>query len=130
LRKAFPDERPKDDDGFSLNKDGSVSKKQPTPYFTRTPIYRDFNERENARQQVYAEMQDMERVRADTRVDGDLAPPPLAYKNQGQFTCPGCWCFDFCELHEIGADWIEMTDLASKEWNPYEQHTIYTDETR
>lgn len=128
LRKAFPDDRPKDADGFSLNKDGSVSKKQPSPFFTRTPIFRDWNERELAKAQVLAEFYDMERVRAEGRF-GD-GPPLLAYKNQGQFTCPGCWCFDFCELHEIGADWIEMRKLASKGWEPYEAHQVYTDETR
>ena len=130
LRKAFPDQREKDTNGFSLNKDGSVSKKQPAPYFTRTEIFRDFNERERAREQVLAEFLDMETIRAEAERDGSSPPPASAYKNQGQFTCPGCWCFDFCELHEIGADWVEMRDLASKTWDPYDAHTIYTEETR
>jgi hypothetical protein len=129
LRKAFPDERPKDGDGFALNKDGSVSKKQPAPYFTRTPIFRDWNEREIAKVQVLAEFADIERLRAEGRqTNGD--PPIQAYKNQGQFTCPGCWCFDFCELNEIGADWKEMRKLASKGWEPYEEHEVYAGETR
>jgi len=128
LRKAFPDERPKDEGGFSLNKDGTVSKKQPAPYFTRTEIFRDFNERAMARAQVLAEFRDMEDVRREGRLG--FGPPLSAYKNQGQFTCPGCWCFDFCELHEIGADWTEMRALASKTWDPYDAHTIYTEETR
>jgi len=129
LRKAFPDERPKDDGGFSLNKDGSVSKKQPAPYFVRTPIFRDFHEREISRVQIIAEFADIERLRAEGRQDnGD--PPVQAYKNQSQFVCPGCWCFDFCELHEIGADWKEMRDYVIKKWEPYEEHQIYTDETR
>lgn len=127
LRKAFKDDRPKDTDGFSLNKDGSVSKKQPAIYFSRTFIYRDANEREEARHQVLAEFEDMERVRAEGSTD---QPPVAAYKNQGQFTCPGCWCFDFCELHEIGADWLEMRKYASTTWNPYEEHEIYAAETR
>ena len=121
LRKAYPDSRPKDEGGFSLNKDGAVSKKQPSPYFVRTPIFRDFYEREAMRSQVLEEFKDIEEVRAS---------PEKAYKNQGQFTCPGCWCFDFCELHEIGVDWVDMRDLASKKWDPYEQHEVYTDETR
>lgn len=132
LRKAFPDARPKDAGGFSLNQDGSVSKKQPAPYFQRTPIWRDFNERERARSQVLAEFEDMEKIRVDKGEDYPETdgPPPSAYKNQGQFTCPGCWCFDFCELDEIGADWEEMRGHISKGWDPYEQHTIYTEETR
>ena len=121
LRKARPDPRPKDDEGFALNKDNSVSKKQPAPYFVRTPIYRDFNERDKMREQVLLEFADMEEIRRS---------PERAYKNQGQFTCPGCWCFDFCELHEIGADWVEMRDMTTKKWEPYEAHEIYTGETR
>src|SRR5262245_6337095 len=74
LRKAFPDERPKDSDGFSLNKDGSVSKKQPAPYFTRTQIFRDAEERHAARYQVLAEYEDMLRVRQE----GSTDEPPAA----------------------------------------------------
>jgi len=129
LRKAFPDEREKDADGFSLNKDGSVSKKQPAPFFTRTEIWRDINERAAAREQVLAEFDDMERVRLEGR-QTDGSPPESGYKNQGQFTCPGCWCFDFCELHEIGADWQQMREHASKTWDPYDAHEVYTSETR
>jgi len=128
LRKAFPDDRPKDDDGFALNKDGAVSKRQPSPFFTRTPIFRDFNERQEARVQVLAEFADIERLRAEGRQDNG-SPPVQAYKSQGQWTCPGCWCFDFCELHEIGADWREMRELATKKWDPYAEHNTYADET-
>ena len=126
LRKAFRDERPKDADGFSLNKDGSVSKKQPAPFFSRTPIYRDWNEREMARLQVLAEFDDIQSIRAVGAIEGD--PPPIAYKNQGMFTCPGCWAFDMCELHEIGGDWKEMRNLMTKKWDPYEAHQVYVDE--
>lgn len=129
LRKAFKDERPVDEGGFRLNKDGSVSKKQPAPYFTRTTIYRDFAEREAARRQVLSEFADMERVRAEGRQE-DGAPPESAYKNNGQFTCPGCWCFDMCELHGIGAEWQTMRELGSTGWQPYEAHEIYTGETK
>lgn len=129
LRKAFKDERPVDEGGFRLNKDGTVSKKQPPPYFTRTMIYRDFAEREAARRQVLAEFADMERVRAEGRQE-DGAPPESAYKNNGQFTCPGCWVFDTCELHEIGAEWQTMRELGSTGWQPYEAHEIYTGETK
>ena len=112
-----------------MNKDGSVSKKQPSPYFSRTMIYRDINEREAAREQVLEEFEDMERIRTLGRFDGE-SPPASAYKNQGQFTCPGCWCFDFCELNEIGADWEEMRGHISKKWDPYDAHTVYTEETK
>jgi hypothetical protein len=130
LRKAFPDDRPKDAGGFSLNRDGSVSKKQPAPYFSRTPIFRDWNERDRARYQIISEFFDMEQVRKSERLEGPTAPPEGAYKNNGQFTCPGCWCFDFCELNEMGADWEEMRSLIVKEWDPYAEHETYASETR
>ena len=130
LRKAYPDERPKDEGGFSLNKDGSVSKKQPSPFFTRTEIFRDFNEREAARAQVLAEYRDMEAIRAEGEHDGTSPPPESAYKNQGQFTCPGCWAFDACEIHEIGGDWRMMLDHMTKPWEPYDVHETYTAETK
>jgi hypothetical protein len=137
LRKAMPDQRPYEivnNRRFLLNQDGSYSKKQPAAYFARTPIYRDWNEREAAREQVYAEFADIELIRTNGKDfddrDGNLhAPPAGAYKNQGQFTCPGCWLFDVCELHEIGGDWQEMMGHSTREWDPYDAHEVYTDET-
>jgi hypothetical protein len=135
LRKAMPDPREYEivnGKKVYLNLDGSYSKKQPAPYFVRTPIYRDWHEREAAREQVYAEFADIEMIqtgREDDK-DGNLhAPPAGAYKNQGQFTCPGCWLFDVCELHEIGGDWKEMMAHTTREWEPYDAHHVYTDET-
>lgn len=152
IRKAVPDERPRTPEGWATNKPekkhyiaalqdargfdpkmklvemqeladklrievkGEVSKVQPAPFFARVPIYRDFNERELARGQVLAEFEDMQRVREGGE--------DLAYKNQGQFTCPGCWFFDICELHEIGADHEEMKRLTTKPWDPYAEHEI------
>ena len=130
LRKQFPDERPFEwHNGRKVyqNKDGSPSAKQPAPYFVRTPIYRDDHEREAARRQILFEMLDMERVRRAPREPGQ--PPDIAYKNQGQFTCVGCWCFDFCELHEAGHDWDEMRDLVASDWSPYSEHEIYIGDT-
>jgi len=151
MRKAFKDERPTSPEGMATNKPlrkhyveqltgkprfnpkwklvdmeayaehrsivvtGEVSQKQPAPYFARVPIYRDFNERENARDRVLHEFADMERIREER--DG-------YYKNPGQFTCPGCWLFDACELHEIGADHVEFMNQTTKSWDPYDAHEI------
>jgi hypothetical protein len=130
LRKQFPDDRPFElhkGRKVYLNKDGSISAKQPAVYFSRTPIYRDFSEREKAKRQVLFEFLDMERIRRAGH--GSTEPPDASYKNQGQFTCPGCWCFDFCELHEAGHDWLEMRDFAASKWNPYAEHEVYVAET-
>jgi hypothetical protein len=133
LRKAMPDERPFEvvnGKRVHLNKDGSFSKKQPTPYFSRTPIYRDWNERELARESAFAEFKDIEELRSLNERDGTSPPPPEAYKNPGMFTCPGCWLFDTCEVHEMGGDWHEMLDHSTREWLPYSEHEVYTEETR
>lgn len=131
LRKAKPDDRPFIEENgikYFLNNPtakelkehgedypGSISKRQPSPYFARVPIYRDFNERERAKVSVLDEYKEMEQVHR-----GTLAP----YKNPGQFTCPGCWLLDICELHEIGADYKEMIRMTTKTWDPYSQHEI------
>ena len=117
IRKGMPDDRPQNEQGLFLNNDGSISKRQPAPYFARPPIYRDFNERENARQRVFEEFADVEAVRND--------PESRAYKNPGQFTCPSCWALDICELHEIGADFQEMKGQTTHKWEPYAEHEIY-----
>jgi hypothetical protein len=124
LRKAKKDERPQDENGQYLNKDGSVSKKQPSAYFARVPIYRDFYEREGARQRILIEWADMERIRLAGRDHQEDGPPPEAYKNPSQFTCMGCWAFDMCELHEIGQDWTSIRDLTTRTWDPYSAHEI------
>lgn len=118
LRKQFPDERPKDAEGRSLNKDGSVSQKQPAPFFARVPIYRDEAERVFLRQQVLEEYADIEAVRRGAQGH---------YPNQGQFTCPGCWSFDICELREMGKDVTEFKEQTTKTWDPYASHEIRED---
>jgi hypothetical protein len=118
LRKTKLDERPSVMDNgrrYHLNQDGTISKRQPSPYFARVPIYRDPKERDRARAVVLDEFKEMEMVNS-----GILKP----YKNPGQFTCPGCWLLDICELHEIGADYEEMIEMTTKTWDPYDAHEV------
>jgi len=116
LRKAPPDTRPRNTLGQSLNKDGSISAKQPAPYFERKLVRRGENERRSTYNRVQLEVDDIIQLQTDG-LDS-------AYKNAGQFTCPGCWAFDICELHEIGADWREFLDATTKEWDPYDAHEV------
>ena len=116
LRKAKPDERPRNAAGQYLNKDGSISQKQPTPYFERKMVRRGENERNQTYNRVQLEVDDILAVQA-----GGI---DAAYKNAGPFTCIGCWAFDICELHEIGADWREFMDSTTKIWHPYDAHEI------
>lgn len=117
LRKAMPDQRPKDEAGRCLNLDGSVSKKQPSPYFHRQKIYRSREERENLLLRVKMEAWEMAQVRA-----GKL---PI-YKNpRGTYPdvhCLGCQFKDMCELHESGADWEDYRDEMMMPYDPNADH--------
>lgn len=115
LRKSAPDLRPKDALGHALNKDGSVSKKQPPEYFRRQRIYRSQKDRDILMERIRMEAWEMAQVRA-----GKLP----VYKNPGgsypDQHCNGCPFRDPCELHETGNDWKEMMDLTTTTWDPYE----------
>lgn len=106
---------------------GQVSKAQPSPRYARVPIWRDFYEREGARERILMEWDDMERIRIAGLHHGAYEthdPPPEAYKNPSQFTCNGCWAFDMCELHEIGQDWTALRDVSTHRWDPYAAHEV------
>jgi len=132
LRKAKLDERPSkviDGHRYYLNQptkknpEGEISKTQPPPYFHRESVWRHNIAKERSRERVIGEMLDMEAVRKEPT---DRA----AYKNNGKFTCAGCWAFDICELHEIGADHTSMIEQTTRVWDPYEAHQIYFAEAR
>jgi PD-(D/E)XK nuclease superfamily len=124
-RKAMPDDRPfqvENGRKYYLNLDGSISKRQPADYFKRHLVRRHSFEKERTRQRVISEMADMDAVRRE--------PEAGAYKNPTQWTCPGCWLLDVCELHEVGADWETALAQQTRTWDPYEAHEIYVGETR
>lgn len=113
LRKALPDTRPRNAEGLYLNKNGSVSKTQPPPYFERFQIYRDKGDQEQLMWRLRAEAWEMSLVR-----DGKL---PI-YKTPTHDCHWQCPFFDVCELHETGADWRSMLDLAYIQVDPYEEY--------
>jgi hypothetical protein len=115
LRKAKPDPRPEDEQGRKLNKDRTVSKKQPPPLFVRQAAYRDEGDRRTLHKRVQDEMAEMIQVR-----EGSLP----VYKNPGPWFFPNCRMCpfrDMCELHETGADWEPMK-AEYVEWEPYGAH--------
>lgn len=115
MRKAMPDERPQNAAGNYLNQDGSISKKQPPPYFHREFVYRDPADLANLRRRVLHEAHEHWLVR-----QGRLP----VFINPGPFTCMGCGFKDMCELHEAGADWESFRDMTMNKWDPYEAHEI------
>lgn len=117
LRKGKKDTRPTNEAGQALNKNGSVSKNQPSKLFLRQPIYRSETDRESMLFRVRAQSWEMGQAR-----QGKL---PI-YKNPaGQFPdqhCNTCPYRDMCELHETGGDWETIRDLTMTHWDPYEDH--------
>lgn len=118
LKKSKRDERPTNQYGESLNKDGSVSKTQPAKRHYRKIIYRGEAERMMARRRAVQEVVEMQMIRI-----GMLA----SYKNPETGSKGHCsWCSyrDVCEMHESGADWEMMRDSTMEVWNPYDAHEI------
>jgi PD-(D/E)XK nuclease superfamily len=118
LRKAKPDEREwehgPDGQKLYLNKDGTVSKVQPSAHFVRWPVPMSEATRELQRQMVIGELRDISLVRA-----GKLD----MYKSPSMFNCMSCDVRDICELHEHGGDFEEMaalTTIPKDEWTPIE----------
>lgn len=115
LRKAAPNpDKARDAQGRVLNKDGSVSKQQPAPYFHREVVLRDPASRAGIHSRVKAEADEIERARR-----GELA----IYKNPGPLhnpNCNGCPVRAMCELHEDEADWEAFRDMTMEPHDPYE----------
>jgi len=119
LRKALPDERASkivNGKRVYVNLDGSISKKQPSPYFLRQPIFRDEFDRAEAQRRSLIDQHRLELLRS-----GELE----ISKNPGMFTCPTCSMRDVCELHETGNDWKTFLKQTTKPWDPYAEHEVY-----
>lgn len=115
LRKAKPDMRPRNDIGQCLNKDGSVSKKQPPALFVRPePIERTLGEQKTQLERIADEVQWMNAVR-----DGTLPVIKTPTKD-----CPRC-PFDVpCQLHERGNPaWKSIMKAEFRQIDPYEDDT-------
>lgn len=115
LRKALPDDRPKDAAGQALNKDGSVSKRQPRPLFHRWPLEFGEGELDTINRRIRAEAWEMQQVRK--------GKAPL-YKNPTMNCKWDCAFKEACELHEMGADWESVLELEFQPWDPYSDHEI------
>lgn len=118
LRKAKKDPRITNDQGQCLNQDGSISKKQPLPRFHRELVYRTDVDRERARKRAYEEFREM------VLVEKGLLEPRKTPDTGSMGHCNWCGFRDMCELHEAGADWEGVRDVAMKNWDPYDAHEI------
>lgn len=120
LRKAAPDPNQlRDALGRNLNKDGTISKRQPAKYFHREPTFRGETEAKRVRLRVLQQARDMAQARAE--------PDKYVYKIPGPQFFPNCRFCPFrdpCELHETGHDYESMFKAAYQTWEPYAAHEL------
>jgi PD-(D/E)XK nuclease superfamily len=110
LRKSMPDDRPKNELGESLNKNGTISKRQPTPAFVRELVERSPKEIAAQLQNIADEVSVMNRVRS-----GDL--PILKSRTRD---CTWCQFFAMCRLHDRGnSAWRELAKSEYTQRDPY-----------
>lgn len=113
LRKAMPDERPKDAEGRALNKNGTVSKRQPAQNFVREPVSRDGPERLGQLRRIQNEVAWMAVARKH---------PDMIMKTPTS-DCIRCQFYDMCELHEKGGrGWREYKEAMYTPKDPYADH--------
>lgn len=113
LKKAMPDARPVNAAGESLNKDGTVSKVQPSPRFHREPTWREPVERVIQYNHVVREAAQMSLVRK-----GKMAPTKALNKD-----CVRCPLFDPCQLQEQGSpDWADVLEGSYRQRDGYADH--------
>jgi PD-(D/E)XK nuclease superfamily len=131
LRKALPNKDYRfDAEGHKLNKDGSISKVQPSPYFVRVPVYRDRADKRTFYNRLLAESVDMLINRAgmeEFMAAGMRELPPTVYKNPGTMffpNCRGCPVRESCEVHESGGDWLSVLDQITVPYDGYAQHEL------
>jgi Zierdtviridae exonuclease len=119
LRKAMPDPRERNKAGAYLNKDGSISKRQPPPPFHREWIDRSPGEVRSQLQRITDEVVIMNGIR-----NGEL---PITKNTNDQ--CTYCPFYTMCLLHERGGNaWKEFRDKEYRIEDPYADHRKSTAE--
>jgi hypothetical protein len=115
LRKATPDDRPKNEHGLALNKDGSVSKVQPGKLFERYPAWRSQKHRQKTLDHIKDEVELMQLYRMKK----------LNVTKTPRTDCSwDCAFYAMCQLHESGDDWREYRDAMYTRVDPYTDHRL------
>lgn len=120
VRKALKDSRPRNEQGLALNKNGSVSKRQPQPRVKREPSYRGEQSQIMLMDRVADQASEMLGAR-----NGQVA----IYKNPDRH-CGWCEFREMCEVHEEGGDWQEIAKYSFTGWDPYSAHSIKEERNR
>ncbi len=118
IRKALPDQRMTNEKGQYLNKNGSVSARQPKPYFVRHPVTLTRQAKARSLRRILGESvlitQVTEGLRSK-RID------PIDLPKTPHKSCPRfCDFFSICTAEENGSDITEMTRLMYVRQNPYD----------
>jgi len=124
LRKTMPDVREVDTKGLALNKDGTVSKRQPSPMFKRHPVTLTRRAKAVALKRIQRDVTMLTKLRnylVKHREFADRLP------KTAHWSCPR-WCqyFAMCELEEQGGKIDELRRGTFVRQDPYQYET--TDE--
>lgn len=113
LRKAKKDERPMNEIGQRLNKDGTVSKIQGKPLFERWWVAKTAAERN----------QQIRRIGEEARIMRLMERGKLPLFKTPNYTCQwSCDFFDLCKIDEAGGDTEEFKNNVYKKVDPYADH--------
>lgn len=123
LRKALPDLRPTNEQGRYLNKDGSVSKRQPPPLFKRFPVHMTAKAKIITLGRMQQDAILLTTVTQEIR-DGHI--DPMDIPKVPHYSCPKiCPFFDMCVAEESGVDIRDMERSLFIRRDPY----LYEEET-
>lgn len=120
LKKQMPDDRPVDSYGRALNKNGSVSKRQPGSRYLRHLVTKTQAERRVQYRKIQNELAWMDVARRN---------PDRITKNPSWQCERFCQFHSMCEMHERGGDdWKEFKRAAFTIRDPYADHRKSTEE--
>jgi hypothetical protein len=116
LRKAMPDQRPQNELGEHLNKNGSVSLKQPPPRFVRPDLI------ERSPVEIGTQMN---RIADEVTVMNAIREGIIPITKTTTKDCPGCDYWEMCQVHERGGDnWKQIARSAYVRQDPYEDQFV------
>lgn len=151
LRKALPDERPRDAAGYVTNKplkqhflDALPEKAIPTLKKEQTLVnLQDIAEgldivvlgdrskrqppplfvRTPIRMGPQNRLSQLARLQADVRYMSTIVSGQAEIRKQaGRDTCPMCPFKDMCEVHDSGGNWVSVRDMLYRGTDPYADH--------
>jgi hypothetical protein len=126
LRKVLPDEREQNAKGQYLNKNGTVSKRQPPPIFVRKPVVLTAKSKMITLQRVQRETQKATLLALELRT-GEVKPDQL--NKTPHKSCPKtCQFFSMCVAEEEGTDIRDMERTMFYRRDPYKYEEESTED--